>query len=211
MGDGKTLTARFCELTLVSLCRFITGIRAQWRCSPLSERPRIYYANHSSHLDGLVIWAGLPPEVRRTTWLVAARDYWQASWLRRYISAKVFNVVLVDRKIGTSYHQDMLAPLAEVLERGDSLIIFPEGTRGSGEEIATFKSGIFHLAGRFPEAELIPVYLENLNRVMPRGSMLMVPIICSSTFGPALESPETHEGKQEFLARARQALTELSS
>ena len=57
-----------------------------------------------------------------------------------------------------------------MLERGQSLVIFPEGTRGSGEEIAPFKSGLFHLARRFPEAELVPVYLDNLARIMPKGS-----------------------------------------
>ena len=102
-----------------------------------------------------------------------------------------------------------LLPLAQALERGESLIIFPEGTRRAQALPSPFKSGLFHLATRFPAAELVPVYLDNLYRSMPKGSLLPVPLTCSVRFGAPLER-RADEAKDVFLERARQAIVELA-
>ncbi|MCW2481347.1 lysophospholipid acyltransferase family protein [Candidatus Symbiopectobacterium sp. NZEC135] len=198
---------------LVTVCRLLTGINARWRAIPQAEQPTIYYANHSSHLDGLVIWASLPATMRDRVHPVAAADYWQKSALRRYLSARIFGAVLIERKrkSGAPFSsEDLLAPLVTVLEKQESLIFFPEGTRGGGDELGEFKSGLFHLLQRYPDARLVPVWLENLNRVLPKGSRLVVPIICSATFGEAITGPAQDETKIEFLNRAKQALEVLS-
>lgn len=207
----RWLTAGF----LVRLCRLLTGVRARWLAPlPDENQVRIYYANHSSHLDGMVIWASMPAHLRQRVRPVAAADYWLATKLRRYIARRIFNTVLIKRR--PSEHGDnrpnkALDLMVESLRKGQSLIIFPEGTRGTGEEISTFKSGIWHLARMNPEAQLVPVYLENLNRVLPKGSRLVVPILCSATFGEPVSPMTEEESKQEFLQRVRAALEELKS
>jgi 1-acyl-sn-glycerol-3-phosphate acyltransferase len=194
------------RMIVLGLVRLLAGAQANWQgCAP-QHRQRVYFANHSSHLDTVVVIAALPPDLRAETHPVAALDYWGGSKLRRFIAIACLNAVLVDR----SGHAegDALKPLAEILERGHSLILFPEGTRGEGT-IAPFRSGLFNLARRFPEAELVPVYLENLHRILPKGSFLMVPLICTSWFGTPMRLAPA-ESREAFLERARQAVLELS-
>ncbi|BES83299.1 1-acyl-sn-glycerol-3-phosphate acyltransferase [Pectobacterium araliae] len=203
---------------LVTVCRLLTGVRAHWRSEPDLVRAKIYYANHSSHLDGLVIWASLPPQLRAIVHPVAAADYWLKKPLRRYLALRIFQAVLVERRNKKTEEghtvrlsQDPLQPLKTTLSENQSLILFPEGTRGNGDQLNRFKSGLYHLSKQYPDIELIPVWLENLNRVMPKGSRLVVPIICHATFGEPIQGVAEMESKQDFLERAKQALEELSA
>ncbi|MGL4859807.1 MAG: lysophospholipid acyltransferase family protein [Enterobacteriaceae bacterium] len=196
---------------LVGCCRLLTGINSRWIGVEPNAKSRIYYANHSSHLDGLVIWASLPASLRHHVHPVAARDYWDSSRLRRYLAGSVFNAVLIDRQSRGMGKIDLLGPMKQLLAQGESLILFPEGTRGNGETIAEFKGGLYQLLRDCPDTEVVPVYLENLNRVLPKGSRLVVPVICSATFGTPLAPLSELETKVEFLHRARQALEALAS
>jgi 1-acyl-sn-glycerol-3-phosphate acyltransferase len=172
------------------------------------QRQRIYYANHTSHFDTLVIVASLHPDLRAETHPVAALDYWGVSALRRFIAVECLNAVLIDRSGRAS--ADPLEPSAELLARGHSLILFPEGTRGNDGIVGSFRSGLYNLARRFPEAELVPVYLDNPSRVMPKGSFLIVPLICTARFGAPVTLGVMEE-RAEFLARARTALIALAA
>ncbi|MBQ0530270.1 lysophospholipid acyltransferase family protein [Providencia rettgeri] len=204
-----SLLAKGMGMLLSGTCRLLTGVRTRWvGCQP-SMASRIYYANHSSHLDGLVIWSGLPPLMRHFVHPVAAKDYWVKTPFRRYLVNKVFRTVLVDRKGDKPAQNNTLAPLESVLESKHSLIFFPEGTRGDGETLSQFKSGLYHLAKKYPDVEVVPVYLENLNRVLPKGSKLVVPVICSAIVGKPLEPIMENENKIDFLQRAKEALEEL--
>jgi 1-acyl-sn-glycerol-3-phosphate acyltransferase len=194
------------SLVLLGLVRLLVGAYADWQGIAPVRRQRICYANHTSHFDTLVIVAALPPELRDETHPVAALDYWGTSALRRFIAVECLNAVLIDRSGHAS--ADPLQPAAEVLARGHSLIIFPEGTRGVGT-IAPFRSGLYNLARRFPEAELVPVYLDNPTRVMPKGSFLIVPLICTARFGAPITLGPAEE-RVKFLARARSALAALA-
>ena len=105
--------------------------------------------------------------------------------------------------------KDPLAPLTGALAAGDSLILFPEGTRDLQPLPGPFKAGLFHLAERFPEVELVPVYLENLHRCMPKGTFFPVPLICTVRFGAPL-ARVAGEDKADFLERARRAVIDLA-
>nr|WP_308808059.1 lysophospholipid acyltransferase family protein [Providencia sp. PROV266] len=204
-----SLLAKGMGMLLSFTCRLLTGVRTRWvGCQP-TITSRIYYANHSSHLDGLVIWAGLPPLMRHAVHPVAAKDYWDKTPFRRYLVNKVFRAVLIDRKGDGPAKENVLEPLEAILAKSESLILFPEGTRGDGEELSHFKSGIYHLSKKYPNVEVVPVYLENLNRVLPKGSKLVVPIICSAVVGQPLAPLAEEESKAEFLQRAKLALEEL--
>ncbi|MGR4844241.1 lysophospholipid acyltransferase family protein [Rhizobium laguerreae] len=192
---------------LVLLVRILVGARSEWRgCAPDPSR-RIYFANHNSHIDTVAVMAALPWPVRRMTHPVAARDYWGTNAFRRFIAEKGLRAVLIDRK--PLPDTDPLAPIEHLLEEGRSVLIFPEGTRSTTDEIAPFRSGIFRLACRFPDVDLVPIHLDNLQRILPKGSMLIVPITCTARFGKPLRV-EPGEEKAEFLARARAAVIELA-
>lgn len=199
------------QLIASGLCvtaRLITGVRAIWRGCPPIPRQRIYFANHTSHFDFILIWATLPQPMRRATRPVAALDYWGANGPRRYLITRVFNGVLIDRD-PPSRHINPLRPMVSALANEDSLILFPEGTRNPGGGVLPFKPGLFHLAKEFPEVELVPVWIENVGRVMPKGTLIPVPLICSLSFGQPV-TLAAGESKPAFLERARQALLALA-
>ncbi|MBS2033745.1 1-acyl-sn-glycerol-3-phosphate acyltransferase [bacterium] len=195
---------------LAWLARLISGANALWLdCQPL-PRQRIYFGNHTSHMDFVVLWSVLPDEVRTQTRPVAAEEYWTTSKLRKYVAAEVFRAVLVDRNSSTvEERRNQMERMLEGMGQDQSLIIFPEGTRGEGDEVQPFKSGLYHLAKAKPQVELVPVYLENLNRVLPKGEYLPVPLLSRVYFGPPMHLQDG-ETKEAFLERARQAMIGLA-
>ena len=200
------MLAKAMSLFLLALVRLLTGAQARWYgCPPMAEQ-RIYFANHQSHADLVMIWAALPRELRSITRPIAARDYWTKSRFRQWITTAVFNAVYVERE--RKGEEDPLQPLAEALQAGDSLIIFPEGTRGHAEEPQPFKAGLYNLAQRFPAVVLVPAWIDNIQRVMPKGEVVPVPILCSVTFGATVKL-EPGEDRRAFLDRARAAVIAL--
>ena len=196
-------------MAVTGFARAVTGVRGEWQgCAP-EARPRVYFANHTSMGDFVLIWTVLPPALRRNTRPVAAADYWTVSGGRRFFADRVFRAVLIDRNPATR-KDDPVAQMAEALDAGSSLILFPEGTRNMTEErLLPFKSGLYHLARTRPQVELVPAWLENLNRMMPKGELFPVPLLCTVTFGAPLTLSES-EDKSAFLARARAALLALA-
>lgn len=193
---------------LAFIARLVTGAQGHWKgCPPMAEQ-RIYFANHQSHLDWVLIWAALPHELRARTRPIAARDYWAGSPFRRWLTTEVFHAVYVDRSRSANPDQDPLEPLVAALEQGDSLVIFPEGTRSAKGEPMPFKSGLFHLAQQFPGVQLVPAWIDNVQRVMPKGEVVPVPVLCTVTFGAPLQLGEG-EDKRAFLERAREAVVAL--
>jgi 1-acyl-sn-glycerol-3-phosphate acyltransferase len=191
---------------IIGLTRFLVGGTGLWLgCAP-SARQRIYFANHSSHLDTIILWAAMPPDIRRQVRPVAAADYWGVGRIQRYIALKVLNAVLVDRQTRSS---NPLKPLEDALRAGDSLIFFPEGTRGLERLPSGFKSGLYHLAAEFPDVELVPVFLDNLRRAFPKGSLVPVPLSCVARFGAPIALGKG-EAKPAFLERARKAVEALA-
>ena len=197
-------------LALAGLARVITGAQGHWYGCPPKAEQRIYFANHQSHFDWVLIWAALPQDLRARTRPIAARDYWTSSPFKAWITREIFNAVYVTRTPAAERDpdEDPLEPLVEALEAGDSLVIFPEGTRSSKGEPQPFKAGLYHLAEKFPEVRLIPVWIDNVHRVMPKGEVVPVPILCSVTFGAPM-ALEPGEDKRAFLERARAAVVAL--
>jgi 1-acyl-sn-glycerol-3-phosphate acyltransferase len=193
-------------LLLAFVARLVTGAQGHWTGSPPKAEQRIYFANHQSHLDWVLIWAALPQELRTRTRPIAARDYWTKTALKHWITREVFNAVYVSRE--RSADQDPLEPLVQALAGGDSLVIFPEGTRSLKGEPLPFKSGLYHLARQFPDVVLVPVWIANVQRVMPKGEVVPVPILCTATFGAPI-ALQPGEDKAPFLERARAAVLAL--
>ena len=209
-GAGpESLPKTLLWMALVGVTRFLVGGHARWvGCAP-SAAQRIYFANHTSHLDTIILYAALPDGLRERTHPVAAADYWGKTPTRRRIALDLMNCVLIERGRATP-DADPLAPLAEKLRAGRSLIIFPEGTRGSEPVPAPFRAGLYKLGLAFPSVDLIPVYLDNLSRAFPKGAYLPAPISCSVRFGAPLRVGEA-ESKSAFLERARAAVSGLAT
>jgi 1-acyl-sn-glycerol-3-phosphate acyltransferase len=193
-------------LLLSAVARLITGAQGHWKGCPPKAEQRIYFANHQSHLDWVLIWAALPSELRSVTRPIAAKDYWTSSPFKHWITREVFNAVYVNRQ--RTDDQDPLEPLVEALRHGDSLVIFPEGTRSNKGLPQAFKSGLYHLAEQFPGVQLIPTWIDNVQRVMPKGEVVPVPILCTVTFGTPI-TLQPGEDKRGFLTRARDAVVAL--
>lgn len=198
--------AEIVGLVLAFIARLITGAQGHWLGCPPKAEQRIYFANHQSHLDWVLIWASLPRDLRAQTRPIAARDYWTSTPFKQWLTTAVFNAVYVNRQ--RTDDQDPLEPLVEALKHGDSLVIFPEGTRSNQGDPQSFKSGLYHLAEQFPQVQLIPAWIDNVQRVMPKGEVVPVPILCSVTFGAPL-ALQPGEDKRVFLDRARAAVIAL--
>jgi len=196
---------------LAALARLISGASAHWVEPPTDVRQRVYFSNHTSHLDFVVIWSALPPVLRAQTRPVAGADYWRRGALRRYLATRVFDAILIDRAGSASSPREATRSVEMIAEgMGDrgSIIVFPEGTRSLDGEVRPFKSGLYHLCRMKPGLELVPVYLANMNRILPKGEVLPVPLLGRVIFGAPMRL-EPDEEKAAFLARARDALLAL--
>lgn len=204
----RAFAARLTGQAISTFARFITAPRAIWQGIEPVPIQRVYFANHSSNGDFVLLWTTLPAPLRRRTRPVAALDYWLTSPLRAFIGREVFNAVLIDRR-PEARTEDPVAQMVSALDQGSSLILFPEGQRNSSDAtLLPFKSGLYHLAKARPGVDLVPVWIANLNRVMPKGEVIPVPLICTLTFGAPLHLV-ADETKDAFLARATSALLSL--
>jgi 1-acyl-sn-glycerol-3-phosphate acyltransferase len=199
------MIARFIEWLLIVSVRLLVGAQPRWQGCAQSRQQRIYVANHTSHLDVVLLFSTLPAPLRRRTRPVAAAEYWNAGPVRRYLIHSIFRGVLVGRQ-GSPLNP--LEPVAIALRQGDSLIFFPEGTRGPGGVLQPLKPGIFHLARWFPNIDVVPAWIDNSYRILPKGFAIPVPLICSITFGAPLRWKEG-QPQEEFLAEVREALEAL--
>ena len=185
--------------------RLLTGARSLWvGCAP-EMKQRIYFANHNSHIDFILLWSSLPTPIRRKTRPIAASDYWTKDGLRRFLIQDTFNGVTIQRN--RENNADPLQPVKDVLAQGYSIIFFPEGTRNLEDdvELLSFKSGLYNLHQQFPDIEIVPVWISNLKRVMPKGAFVPLPLLSTVIFGEPLQQ-HIHMDKAEFLAHAQQQL-----
>ena len=204
----QPMLARLVGSAIVLFARLITAVRGIWDGIEPVPVQRLYFANHTSNGDFILIWTVLPPELRARTRPVAGSDYWLTSPLRSFVGREVFNAVLIDRRREERTDNPLETILAAV-DEGSSLIIFPEGGRNTGDDpLLPFKSGIFNVSVARPDLELVPVWIENLNDVMPKGKIVPIPLLCTVTFGAPIRA-ETGEDREVFLQRAADALLAL--
>jgi 1-acyl-sn-glycerol-3-phosphate acyltransferase len=194
---------------ILLFARFITATRAIWEGIEPVPGQRVYYANHTSNGDFVLVWAALPVRMREQTRPVAGADYWLSSKLKTFIGRDVFNAVLIDRR-KEERDRDPMEIIIEAADQGASLIIFPEGTRNMTDaKLLPFKSGLYNFALARPKIDLVPVWIENLNNVMPKGEIVPIPLICTVTFGAPIHL-QNGEERTAFLQRAADALAALS-
>lgn len=200
------------SFALAWIARIISGATVTWTAQLEPNRQRVYFANHASHLDFILIWSALPPLMRARTRPVAGSDYWGKGPFRRFLSARVFNAILIERATtgSLSHARESIDAIADGMGTDCSIIVFPEGTRSMDGALLPFKSGLYHLCGLKPGLELVPVYLANMNRILPKGEMLPIPLVGRVIIGAPMRF-EPGEEKSAFLARARDALLALKA
>ena len=206
---ASAVLARILSWGITTSARLLTAAQADWRgVDPMSDRQRIYFANHVSHGDFILVWSLLPAHQRHLARPVAGRDYWRKGPFRRFLADRVFNSVLIDR-VPKSHGPNPIAQMEGALRTGVSLIVFPEGSRNlRDDDLMTFKSGLFRVACARPDVDLVPVWIDNLNRVLPKGALIPVPLMCRVVFGSPLHL-HPDEDRHAFLTRARAALCAL--
>jgi len=199
------------SVVIAGAARLLSGATVRWvGCTP-EPRQRVYFGNHTSHLDAVLVWAALPTQIRLRTRPLGARDYCGTENPLRRLMTRLYGAVLIARdNTSVAAREQQIKTILESMGERWSLIVFPEGTRGAGPEIAPFKSGLYHLSLRKPALELVPVYLDNVYRILPKGELLPVPMACCVTFGPPL-ALRADEPKEAFLERAREAVQQLKS
>ncbi len=203
-----TLSVRTARSALVGTARTLLSLRAI-DLPPPGAVPRILVANHVSHADFVALWSVLPKPQRLRTRPVAGADYWRGSGLRRWIAEQVFRAVLIDRD-PAKRQADPVETVARVLQQGEDVIFFPEGTRNlTDQPLLSLKSGIFHLAQAAPRAEIVPAWILNLDRILPKGSFVPVPLNCAVRFGQPMR-PAEGEDRDSFLSRLSAAMLALS-
>ena len=189
------------------IARFFTGADILGREHLPVKGPAIVAANHSSHVDTLLLLTMFPARTLDRVRPAAAADYFLKGPVMSWFSRNIIGIVPVERK-KAGMGEDVLAPLRDALAAGDIVIIFPEGTRGDGEAMAQLKSGVARLAEAFPDAPVTPAWLQGAGRVLPKGALLPVPMNCTVLVGEAMR----WTGEREtFMDDLRQRLETLKA
>jgi 1-acyl-sn-glycerol-3-phosphate acyltransferase len=167
--------------------------------------PAIICANHNSHLDTMVLMTIFPLRLLAKLRPVAAAEYFLRNPLLTWFALQMIGIIPLERN--KSHRTDPLAKCSEALERGEILIIYPEGSRGEPESLASFQSGIAHLAKRHPDVPIYPVFIYGLGKVLPKCETVLVPFFCDLAIG----KPMFWSGsKQVFMDLLDHQMQELS-
>ncbi|MBF0505121.1 MAG: 1-acyl-sn-glycerol-3-phosphate acyltransferase [Candidatus Omnitrophica bacterium] len=195
----------FFVLIVRPLLVFFIGLRVRGREHWPLEHPFIVIANHTSHLDAAALLAFFPLKDLRRVRPVAAADYFNSNKCIAFFSRIFFNILPIARK-NIGRHQNPLDGLREALEHKETLIIFPEGTRSSSGEMGPFHTGIAHILKEFPQVPVIPVYMSNMYKALPKGEFILVPFICEVNIGKPLFLSGT---KDEIVQTLRDSVIKL--
>jgi len=183
----------------------VVGMHVRHRERLPSRGPAILVANHNSHLDTMALMTLLPPRLLGITHPVAAADYFLANRIRAWFALKIIGIIPIERT-GRVAARDPLADVSRALERGEIVIVFPEGSRGEPEELTTFKKGVAHLAKRHPDVPVVPVFMHGLGKSLPKDDWLPVPFFVDVFVGDAMHGSHDHNAFTKAMSERVRAL-----
>jgi 1-acyl-sn-glycerol-3-phosphate acyltransferase len=184
------------------------GVNIHNREGLYKASPAIIVANHNSHLDAMMLASLFPLGMLKRIRPVAAADYFLRNRFLAWFSLKIIGIVPIQRRRAGN-EEDPLAGCAEAIERDHILLLFPEGSRGEPETPTPFKTGVAHLAERFPAVPVIPVFMQGLGKALPRGEWLLVPVICDAVVGEPLYGGESGS-RREFMTALESRMQDLA-
>ncbi len=197
----KAIMALICK----PIAHFWFGLNLLHKERLPEKGPAIIIANHNSHLDTFLLLTLFKTSLLDRLKPVAAADYFLKGGFSSWVSLRLIGILPVTRERKRE-ESDPLQACYRALERGDILIIFPEGSRGAPEEMSNFKTGIARIARQFPEVPVVPIYLQNAGRALPKGKHIPVPFVFTAIIGEALTYPGD---RAEFMDQLRSAMAVL--
>jgi 1-acyl-sn-glycerol-3-phosphate acyltransferase len=186
----------------------VLGLNVRHRERLPKSGPAMVIANHNSHLDTLVLMTLFPPRLLGRLRPAAAMDYFLGNRFLAWFARNIMGIIPVARR-GEVGEADPLAGCHAALDEGSIVVFFPEGSRGEPEKRGRFRSGIFFLAGRHPEAAVVPVFLHGLGKALPRGEFLLVPFFVDVFVGEPLTIPRND--KDAFMAGLERGIQALAA
>jgi 1-acyl-sn-glycerol-3-phosphate acyltransferase len=197
---GNVIQMIVFALAIKPFMALFIGLRVRGREHLARSEPFVLIANHSSHLDTISLLSLFPLSRLRRIRPVAAADYFERNRFVSLFTKTLFNILPIARKNITT-ENNPLRRMREAIEAGDSLLIFPEGTRGSGGQMGEFRTGVAHLIEKMPAVLVVPAYLINMGRSLPKGEFIPVPFFCEIRIG----APRTLQGSRQEITRALEA------
>lgn len=181
------------------------GLRVYGKNNIPNKNPFVVVANHSSHLDAISLLSLFPLSELKDIRPVAAADYFEKNWVISSLAHTFFNILSISRHCA-SKHDNPLAYLEKAIALKQSLIFFPEGTRSLTGDMGSFHSGITHLTEKHLDLPVVPVYLCNMGRSLPKGEFLPIPFFCDIKIGEAMFPKGDRKEQLEMIKNAILAL-----
>ena len=148
----------------------------------------ILIANHNSHMDTMAIMSSIPPRYIHRVHPIAAADFFGGSKFKEKLMRYMVNATLIPRKRAESEEDvDPIQLMSNLIEKGRSIIVYPEGSRGVPGVMTDFKKGIGYLINKHPHVDVVPVYLDGIHKTLPKGKNLILPYNCKIIFGDSIQ------------------------
>jgi 1-acyl-sn-glycerol-3-phosphate acyltransferase len=186
------------------LMLWIAGVRYRRR-SLVPRGPCVVVSNHNSHLDAGVLMGLFPLRRLPHVHPVAAADYFGSNWIKRTAAMVLMNGIPIERHATPGV--DTLAPIIDALRAGESLIFFPEGSRGKAGVVSRFRPGVGRLVQQIPGLLIVPVYLAGPERIWPRGEVVPVPLNIDAIVG----RPRSYDSEDDPRAIAEHVQRDVLS
>lgn len=183
----------------------LLGMNVRRRHLLPKQGPAIVVANHNSHLDTLVLMSLFSLHSLPSIRPIAAADYFLKTRGMAWLATRLIGIIPMERG-KASRNFDPLQPCCDALDRGDIIILFPEGSRGEPEKLSQFKKGIAYLAERYPAVPVTPVFLHGLGKALPKDDFVFVPFFCDVFVGEALGYQDNKNAYMETLNARFKAL-----
>lgn len=202
----KWLKILFFALIVKPLVLIGLGLNIINRPKLPQKGPAIIVANHTSHLDTLVLMSLYPLSLISHIRPVAAADYFMKNRWMRFFSKYCMDIIPIDRKTMKA-PEVLFKACYKALDHNEILILFPEGTRSLTEDRDfKLKRGIHIIASQYPSVPITPVILRGLGKALPKGEALFVPFNCDVIIGDNL--PYT-EDAQDYLSNLEASYHQL--